>query len=60
MSKPDPLHTDLEALLWTMHCLITQQKTKVMFATDSTELVQMVKEPSKWSAFAVYLEDLEC
>lgn len=54
-----PLHTELEALIWAMHCLIVQQKTKMEFAIDSTELVDMVKEPTKWPVFAVYLEELE-
>lgn len=54
-----PLHVGLEALIWAMYCLTTQQKTEVAFATDITELLKMVVESIKWPAFAVHLKELE-
>lgn len=48
-----PLHAELEALIWVMHCLTFHQKTDVAFHTDCTELVKMVSAPKEWPAFAV-------
>lgn len=41
-----PLYSELEALIWVMHCLLEHQKTEITFATDSTELVKMVSSPT--------------
>lgn len=51
------LHSELEALIWAMHCLLANQKTEVTFATDSTELIKMLASPTEWSAFATHLEE---
>lgn len=51
-----PLHVELEALIWVMHCLTLHQKTKV---TDCSELIKMMASPHEWPAFGTHPEDFE-
>ena len=39
-----PLHSEIEALIWTMECMRNLRQFQVTFATDSSQLVKMVSE----------------
>ncbi|KAG7564388.1 Ribonuclease H domain [Arabidopsis suecica] len=52
-----PLHTEFEALLWAMKCMIGADNQEVAFLTDCSDLVKMVSSPTEWPAFSVYLEE---
>ncbi|XP_010468536.1 PREDICTED: uncharacterized protein LOC104748626 [Camelina sativa] len=52
-----PLHAEVEAFLWTMHCMIGHEFWDVVFLTDCSDLVKMVSSPTDWPAFATYLDD---
>lgn len=52
-----PLHAELEALIWAMHCMIAQRKTMVAFATDDFEVVKIVSILVDWPMFSIYLEE---
>ncbi|KAG7564671.1 Ribonuclease H-like superfamily [Arabidopsis suecica] len=54
-----PLHTEVEALLWAMKCMIGADNQDVAFFTDCSDLVKMVSSPTEWPAFSVYLEDFQ-
>ncbi|KAG7640750.1 Ribonuclease H domain [Arabidopsis suecica] len=54
-----PLHTEVEALLWAMKCMIGADNQEVAFFTDCSDLVKMVSSPTEWPAFTVYLEELQ-
>ncbi|KAG7585995.1 Reverse transcriptase zinc-binding domain [Arabidopsis thaliana x Arabidopsis arenosa] len=53
------LHTEVEALIWAMRCMIGQDKREVAFLTDCSDLVKMVSSPHEWPAFATYLEAIQ-
>ncbi|KAL0853545.1 hypothetical protein Bca101_058697 [Brassica carinata] len=57
-ASQSPLHTEVEALIWTMECMRNLRQYHVRFAMDCSQLVKMVSEPEEWPAFAVYLEDI--
>ena len=42
-----------------MECMRNLRQYQVTFATDCSQLVNMVSEPDEWPAFAVYLEDIK-
>ncbi|KAG7552559.1 Ribonuclease H-like superfamily [Arabidopsis thaliana x Arabidopsis arenosa] len=48
-----PLHTEVEALLWAMKCMIGADNQEVAFFTDCSDLVKMVSSPTEWPAFSV-------
>ena len=54
-----PLHSEVEALIWTMECMKNLRQFQVTFATDYSQLVKMVSEPEEWSAYESYLEDIK-
>ncbi|KAG7574769.1 Endonuclease/exonuclease/phosphatase superfamily [Arabidopsis suecica] len=54
-----PLHTEFEALLWAMKCMIGADNQEVEFLTDCSDLVKMVSSPTEWPAFSVYLEEFQ-
>ena len=54
-----PLHAEMEALLWAMECMRNLRQFQVTFATDCSQLVNMVSEPDEWPAFASYLKDIK-
>ncbi|KAG7563962.1 Ribonuclease H-like superfamily [Arabidopsis suecica] len=54
-----PLHTEFEALLWAMKCMIGADNQEVAFLTDCSDLVKMVSSPTEWPAFSVYLEEFQ-
>ena len=54
-----PLHAEVEALIWAMECMRNLRQFQVTFAMDCSQLVKMVSEPEKWSAFEMYLEDIK-
>ncbi|KAG7533010.1 Ribonuclease H domain [Arabidopsis thaliana x Arabidopsis arenosa] len=54
-----PLHTEVEALLWAMKCMIGADNPEVAFYTDCSDLVKMVSSPTEWPAFSVYLEKFQ-
>ncbi|KAG7582071.1 Ribonuclease H-like superfamily [Arabidopsis suecica] len=54
-----PLHTEVEALLWAMKCMIGADNQDVAFFTDCSDLVKMVSSPTEWPAFSAYLEELQ-
>ncbi|KAG7536081.1 Ribonuclease H-like superfamily [Arabidopsis suecica] len=54
-----PLHTEFEALLWAMKCMIGADNQDVAFLTDCSDLVKMVSSPTEWPAFSVYLEEFQ-
>ncbi|KAG7539157.1 Ribonuclease H domain [Arabidopsis suecica] len=53
------LHTEVEALIWAMRCMIGQDKREVVFFTDCSDLVKMVYSPQEWPALATYLEAIQ-
>ena len=53
-----PLHAEMEALIWAMECMKSLRQFQVTFATDCSQLVNMVSDPEQWPAFASYLEDI--
>ncbi|KAG7536766.1 Ribonuclease H-like superfamily [Arabidopsis suecica] len=53
------LHTEVEALVWAMRCMIGQDKREVSFYTDCSDLVKMVSSPTEWPAFSTYLEAIQ-
>ena len=56
-----PLHAGCEALIWAMKCMKILQISEVVFATDCSQLVQMVPTPTKWPAFTIHMEEfLRC
>ena len=55
----NPLHAEMEALLWAMECMRNLRQSQVTFATDCSQLVKMVSKPEEWQAFASYLEDIK-
>jgi len=54
-----PLHTEFEALLWAMKCIIGADNQEVAFFTDCSDLVKMVSSPTEWPAFSIYLEEFK-
>ncbi|XP_010424608.1 PREDICTED: uncharacterized protein LOC104709742 [Camelina sativa] len=54
-----PLHTEVEAFLWAMRCMIGHDFREVAFYTDCSDLVKMVSSPSDWQAFLAYLDDIK-
>ena len=52
-----PVHAELEAFIWAMESMRTLRQFHVMFATDCSQLVNMVSEPAEWPAYASYLEE---
>ena len=42
-----PLHAEMEALIWTMNCMRNLHQFQVTFATDCSQLVNMVSEPEE-------------
>lgn len=52
-----PLHSELETLIWAMHCMLAQQKKVLAFATYYFELVKIVFTPTDRPAFSVHLEE---
>ncbi|KAL0721725.1 hypothetical protein Bca4012_036324 [Brassica carinata] len=52
-----PLHAECEALIWAMECMKTLQFSKVVFATDCSQLVKMVSSLENWPAFATHMEE---
>jgi len=54
-----PLHTEVEALLLAMKCMIGADNQEVAFFTDCSDLVKMVSFPTKWPAFSTYLEEFK-
>ena len=40
-----PLHSEIEALIWSIECMRNLRQFQVMFATDCSQLVKMVSEP---------------
>ena len=51
-----PLHSELEALLWAMECML-QVSTCQSFGTDCKELIAMTKDPGAWPSFSTELEE---
>ena len=51
-----PLHSELEALLWAMECML-QVSTCQSFGTDCKELIAMTKDPGAWPSFSAELEE---
>ena len=49
----------MEAILWAMECMRNLRQFQVTFATDCSQLVNMVSEPEEWPAFTYYLEDFK-
>ena len=39
------LHSEVEALIWTMKCMRNLRQFQVTFATDCSQLVKLVLEP---------------
>ncbi|KAL9293652.1 putative ribonuclease H domain-containing protein [Arabidopsis thaliana] len=58
-SSLSPLHTEVEALLWAMKCMIGADNQEVAFFTDCSDLMKMVSSPTEWPAFSTYLEELK-
>jgi len=54
-----PLHTEVEALLWGMKCMISDDNQDVAFFTDCSELVKMVSYPTERPTFLAYLDDFQ-
>ncbi|KAL0864200.1 hypothetical protein Bca101_043318 [Brassica carinata] len=52
------LHSELEALIWTMESMRNLRQFHVTFATGCSQLVRMVLEPEELLIFATYLEDI--
>ncbi|XP_023641916.1 uncharacterized protein LOC111831529 [Capsella rubella] len=53
-----PLHSEVEALVWAVRCMVGHNFRDVVFLTDCSDLVKMVSSPSDWPAFSVYLDDI--
>jgi len=53
--SPSSLHTEVEALLWAMKCMIGFNNQDVVFL----DLVEIVSSPTEWRTFSVYLEELQ-
>ncbi|XP_013607712.1 PREDICTED: uncharacterized protein LOC106314381 [Brassica oleracea var. oleracea] len=52
---------ECEALIWAMECMKTLHISKVVFATDCSQLVKMVSTPTEWPAFTTHMEEfLRC
>ncbi|KAG7595196.1 Ribonuclease H-like superfamily [Arabidopsis thaliana x Arabidopsis arenosa] len=51
-----PLQAEFETLLWAMECLISDSKTSFGFATDCSELITILHNPSDWPTLAVELQ----
>ncbi|KAG7595155.1 Reverse transcriptase zinc-binding domain [Arabidopsis thaliana x Arabidopsis arenosa] len=51
-----PLQAEFETLLWAMECLISESKTSLGFATDCSELISLLDNPSEWPTLAVELQ----
>ena len=54
-----PLHTEVEALLLAMKCMIGADNQEVAFFTDCSDLVKMVSSPTEWPTFSSYLEEIQ-
>ena len=52
------LHAEIGALIWKMENMKNLIEFHVTFATDYSQLVKMVLDPEKLSAFETYLEDI--
>ncbi|KAG7533462.1 Reverse transcriptase zinc-binding domain [Arabidopsis thaliana x Arabidopsis arenosa] len=51
-----PLQAEFETLLWAMECLIADSKTNLGFASDCSDLISILDNPSDWPTFAVELQ----
>ncbi|CAA7056151.1 unnamed protein product [Microthlaspi erraticum] len=54
-----PLQTELEALIWAMHCMLRHNKLLTRFETDCSDVVKMVSTPEEWPAFAILLDEVD-
>ncbi|XP_019084263.1 PREDICTED: uncharacterized protein LOC109125917 [Camelina sativa] len=54
-----PLHSELEALLWAMECILSRRINCRRFETDSAELLSMVQAPEEWPAFSTLLDEFQ-
>ena len=54
-----PLHSEVEALIWTIESMINLRQYYVTFAADCIQLVKMVSPAEDWPAFANYLDDIK-
>ena len=54
-----PLHSEIDAFIWAMKCMMNLRQYQVTFATNCSQLVKMVSESKEWLAFATYLEDIK-
>lgn len=53
-----PLHSEIEALSWTIECMRNLRQFHLTFAINYSQLIKMVSEPEEWPAFESYLEDI--
>ncbi|XP_010451887.1 PREDICTED: uncharacterized protein LOC104734079 [Camelina sativa] len=54
-----PLHSEMEALLWAMECILSRGIVCQRFETDSAELISMVQDPEEWPAFSALLDEFQ-
>ncbi|XP_010473993.1 PREDICTED: uncharacterized protein LOC104753436 [Camelina sativa] len=54
-----PLHSELEALLWAMECILSRGIDCRRFETDSAELLAMVQDPKEWPVFSTLLDEFQ-
>ncbi|KAG7543067.1 Reverse transcriptase domain [Arabidopsis thaliana x Arabidopsis arenosa] len=54
-----PLQAEFETLLWAMECLISESMTSFGFATDCSELISILDNPSEWPTLAVELQSFK-
>ena len=53
-----PLHSELEAFLWVMECML-QLLTSQVFGTDCKDLILMIQDPGAWPNFSTELAELQ-
>ncbi|CAA7032385.1 unnamed protein product [Microthlaspi erraticum] len=54
-----PLQTELEALIWAMHCMLRHNKLLTRFETDCSDVVKMVSTLEEWPAFEILLDEVD-
>ena len=56
LRRISPLHSELEALIWAMECML-QLSTCQVFGTDCKDLVSMIQDPGTWPNFSTGLSE---
>lgn len=56
--SPDKLSTEMECLLWVLRSLRDLRLEEVIIGTDSSSLLEAIKNPSRWPRYRGFLSHI--